>query len=180
VRTVAGSCALVAVAALSWSPATTARSLETRAASCDATLFWVQVEPQSRSVLVFKPITLPHDRNGHVTMDGAVLRLLARIGPSGGSLEFGQDCRRRNAPSGRRDASYLTSPFTLRRPTILFCHGPPEERITLTVRSERGLTRLSVDRGRRRILTASSGPSRGGMSYDVVNCSREEIQRGAG
>jgi hypothetical protein len=162
------------------STGTAAEPLATQTASCGAHLFWVQVEPRSRSVLIFKPITLPRDRNGHVTMEGAVLRLLARIGPSGGSVQVGQDCRRRNMPSGRRDVSYLTSPFTLRRMTVLFCHGPPEERITVAVRDEPGLTRLSIDRGRRRIVHAISGPTRGGLSYDVVNCSREEIQRGPG
>jgi hypothetical protein len=160
------------------SSGTSARPLATGTASCGAHLFWVQVEPHSRSVLVFKAITLPHDRNDHVTMEGAVLRLLARIGPSGGSLQFGQDCRRAGAPSGqRRDTSYLTSPFTLRRKNVLFCHGPPEERITVTVRRERTLTRLSIDRGKRRLLRASSGFTRDSLSYDVVNCSREEIQR---
>jgi hypothetical protein len=178
VTRVARCCALAAVAALSLSAGTAAEPLATGTATCTAHLFWVQVEPQSRSVLVFKPITIPLDRNGHVTMAGAVLRLLARIGPAGGSLEFGQDCQRRGAVVGRRDISYLTSPFTLRRSTVLFCHGPPEERITMTVRRQRGQTRLLIDRGRRRIVSASSAPNRGGLSYDVVNCSREEIQRG--
>jgi hypothetical protein len=169
----------VATAALALTAATSARPLETGTASCDAHLFWVQVEPRSRSVLIFKPITLPHDRNDHVTMEGAVLRLLARIGPSSGSLQFGPDCRRAGAPSGRRDTSYLTSPFTLRRKNVLFCHGPPEQRITIAVRRERTLTTLTVDRGRRRVLRGTSGSTRDGLSYDVVNCSREEIQRGA-
>jgi hypothetical protein len=172
--------ALAVVATFCICADTNAEPLVTGTATCSANLFWVEVEPQSRSVLVFKPITLPLDRNGHVTMDGAVLRLLARIGPASGALQFGQDCRRSALPGGRRDTSYLTSPFTLRRRTVLFCHGPPEERITIDVRRQRGVTRLTIDRARRRILRAVSGSTRGGLSYDVVNCSREEIQRGPG
>ena len=162
------------VAALAVVAGAAAAPNATQAVRCDANYFWVKVDPLTRSIAVFKPLTLPLDRNGHVTMVGAVLRQLARIDPSGASLTAA--CRRVAVPRGRRDASLLTSPYPLRVGNVLFCHGPPELEITLTLERTVKVTRLVIDRGRRRLVRVVSGS---GLSFDVVNCSREEQQRGA-
>jgi hypothetical protein len=144
---------------------------------CDAHLFWVKVDPLTRSIAVFQPLTLPLDSNGHVTMRGAVLQPLARIGTRGAALTAA--CRRVGVSRTRRDTTLMTSPYPLGVANVLFCHGPPELDITLTLERTATVTRLLVDRGTRRLIRVVSARRGSGLAFDVVNCSREEQQRGA-
>jgi hypothetical protein len=147
-----------------------------QAVRCDAHLFWVKVDPLTRSIAVFKPQTLPLDSNGHVTMAGAVLRQLARIDPSGASLTAA--CQRVPVSLRRRSTALMTSPYPLNVRNVLFCHGPPELAITLTLERTANVTRLLIDRGSRRLVRVVSAPGGKGLSFDIANCSREEQQRG--
>jgi hypothetical protein len=169
--------ALAPLAALAAVAGAAAAPNATQAVRCDSHLFWVKVDPLTRSAGVFKPLTIPLDRNGHVTMVGAVLRPLARIDPSGASLTAA--CRRVAAPRGRRNTALMTTPYPLKVGNVLFCHGPPELEITLTLERTAKLTRLVIDRGRRRLISVVSARKGSGLSFDIANCSREEQQRGA-
>jgi hypothetical protein len=169
--------AIALVAGLAVVAGAAAAPNSTQAVRCDSHLFWVKVDPLTRSISVFKPLTVPLDRNGHVTMVGAVLRPLARIDPSGASLAG--SCRRVAVPRGRHDTALLTTPYPLKVGNVLFCHGPPELEITLTLERTAKVTRLVIDRGRRRLVRVVSAQKGSGLSFDIVNCSREEQQRGA-
>jgi hypothetical protein len=157
--------------------AATAAPDATQAVRCDAHLFWVKVDPITRSIAVFQPLTLPHDSAGHVTMVGAVLKPLARIDANGASLTAA--CRRVAVSRARRDTALMASPYPLYVRNVLFCHGPPELDITLTLERTAKVTRLLIDRGRRRIFRVVSARKGSGLSFDIANCSREEQQRGA-
>jgi len=149
----------------------------TQAVRCDAHLFWVKVDPLTRSIAIYQPLTLPLDTNGHVTMRGAVLKPLARIDTRGAALTAA--CRRVGVSRTRRDTSLMTSPYPLGVANVLFCHGPPELDITLTLERTATVTRLVVDRGTRRLIRVVSARTGSGLAFDLVNCSREEQQRGA-